>query len=109
MEQIQEKHFAITQEESENLAEFFDEEIRGKDPKPVLEVYMKLLGEIKNKSLLLVYIDALTRFNGNDFEFFNTLVSYSVKHKKYSTDQKMSLIFDVFSGFQKTIKPDRIT
>ena len=84
-------------QEMESIREFFDEEIRGRDANTVVLVYKMLFRDISSQSLKIFLINKITKYKGNDFEFFHRLVGLAVKPT--STTQHLEFIFDIFSDF----------
>ena len=66
-------------QEMESIREFFDEEIRGRDANTVVLVYKMLFRDIASQSLKIFLINKITKFKGNDFEFFHRMVGLAVK------------------------------
>ena len=84
-------------QEMESIREFFDEEIRGRDANTVVLVYKMLFRDIASQSLKIFLINKITKFKGNDFEFFHRMVGLAVKPT--SKKQHLEFIFDIFSDF----------
>lgn len=87
----------LSPKEMDCIRDFFDEEIRGRDAATVLEVYRMLLRDITFQSLKIFLIDKITKFKGNDFQFFHRLASMAVKPT--TRRQQLEFIFDLFSDF----------
>ena len=69
----------LDQQEMESIREFFDEEIRGRDANTVVKVYRLLFQDISSGPLRIFLINKITKFKGNDFEFFHKMVGQAVK------------------------------
>ena len=54
-------------------------EIRGRDANTVVLVYKMLFRDISSQSLKIFLINKITKYKGNDFEFFHRLVGLAVK------------------------------
>lgn len=81
----------------ESIREFFDEEIRGRDASTVVLVYKMLFRDISSQSLKISLINKITKFKGNDFEFFHRLACMAVKAT--TQRQQLEFVFDLFSDF----------
>lgn len=62
-----ERDLGLGSDEMENVREFFDEEIRGKDAEYVLRIYNMLLRDVLHSDLKRCLVDKITKFKGNDF------------------------------------------
>ena len=83
--------------EMESIREFFDEEIRGRDANTVVLVYKMLFRDIESSALKIFLLNKITKFKGNDFEFFHRLVGLAVKPT--SKKHHLEFIFDIFGDF----------
>lgn len=91
------KDMDLSPREMESIRDFFDEEIRGRDATTVLTVYKMLLRDISFQTLKIFLIDKITKFKGNDFQFFHRLACMAVKPT--TRRQQLEFIFDLFSDF----------
>ena len=91
----------LRDDEMEYIREFFDEEIRGRDALTVLGIYKLLFRDIKDQDMKQILIGKITKFKGNNFEFFHKLACIAVKDT--TKEQQLEFLFDLFADFKEEI------
>ena len=98
-----ETEMGLMPDEMDNVQEFFDEEIRGRDAAHVLGIYQRLLSQIENEQVRQTLISKISKHKGNDFDFFQRLACVCIK--KTALEPRLNFLFDLFADGASVITP----
>lgn len=92
------KDFGTEMSDTDNIREYFVDEILGQSSDYVLRVYQKLFQDIKHQEVRNFLLDKITQYKANDFDFFTKLVGYTVTGKDFKSI--LSFWFDLANNFK---------
>jgi hypothetical protein len=99
----QTKKIGFTEQESEYLQDFFNQEFKKRDAKNVTTTVNKMFKHVKSQTLRKYLIDGLYGKKALDFKEFSNTISILVKEPA-GEEKRLHYLFNIFSQKEDTIK-----